>query len=182
MNKGDIRQGRRSRIALVSTPWPLFDRPSIQLGTLKAFLNQHHSNIRVDTHHVYLKIARVLGYSIYQTISERSWVAESPYAALLYPSRVEKVGRFWNRKVHTDPLLASQDFEELCGRIQTASLAIVDNEPWDRYLLIGFSICLAQLTSSLYPCAPGCGRFRMCRGTWRKPSSYGSGDRLCDSR
>ncbi len=150
MKKGDVTSGCRGRIALISAPWPLFDRPSIQLGTLKGFLNQHHPDIRVDTHHIYLKIARILGYPFYQAISERSWIAESPYAALLYPGRMEKVTRFWRRKVHGDPLLASRDFRELCNRVKAASLAIVDREPWDRYLLIGFSICLAQLTSTLY--------------------------------
>ena len=142
--------GPCSRLALISTPWPFFDRPSIQMGTLKAFLNQRHPDIRVDTHHIYLKIASVLGYPLYRTISERSWIAESPYAALLHPDRMENVARFWNRKVHGNTLLASHDFRELCSRIKSVSLSIVDKERWDRYSLLGLSICLAQLTSSLY--------------------------------
>ena len=120
------------------------------MGTLKAFLNQRHPDIRVDTHHIYLKIASVLGYPLYRTISERSWIAESPYAALLHPDRMENVARFWNRKVHGNTLLASHDFRELCSRIKSVSLSIVDKERWDRYSLLGLSICLAQLTSSLY--------------------------------
>jgi len=137
-------------MALVSTPWPLFDRPSIQLGALKAFLNERRPQIQVDALHVYLKIARALGYPVYQAVSERSWIAESPYAALLYPDRMETVGRFWNRKVRGYPLLASADFRDLCHEIEAASLAIVDAVPWGRYFLVGFSICLAQLTSTLF--------------------------------
>jgi len=120
------------------------------MGTLKAFLIQRHPDIRVDTHHVYLKIAAVLGYPLYRIISERSWTAECPYAALLHMDRMENVARFWNRKVQGNPLLASHNFRELCSLIEAVSLSIVDKEPWDRYSLIGFSICLAQLTSSLY--------------------------------
>ena len=30
-------------------PWALFNRPSIQLGTLKAYLEKNSSNIRVDS-------------------------------------------------------------------------------------------------------------------------------------
>ncbi|MCF8143158.1 MAG: RiPP maturation radical SAM C-methyltransferase [Deltaproteobacteria bacterium] len=150
MNEADPGLARKERIALVSTPWPLFDRPSIQLGALKAFLNERLPHIRVDACHVYLKIARDLGYSIYQAVSERSWIAESPYAALLYPDRMETIGRFWNRKIRGDPRLAAKDFKDLCGRIEAASLAMIDAHRWDSYLFAGFSICLAQLTSSLY--------------------------------
>ena len=143
-------QAPGGRLALFSTPWPFFDRPSIQMGSLKAFLKQRHPDIRVDTHHIYLKIASALGYPLYRTISERSWVAESPYAALLYPDRMENVARFWYRKVEGHPPHATRDFRELCSRIKTVSLSIVEQEPWDRYSLLGFSICLAQLSSSLY--------------------------------
>jgi hypothetical protein len=43
-------------VALVSTPWPLFNRPSIQLGTLKAFLQRDIHGITVDARHVYLSV------------------------------------------------------------------------------------------------------------------------------
>jgi ribosomal peptide maturation radical SAM protein 1 len=141
---------REGRIALVSAPWPLFDRPSIQLGALKAFLEKGLPDIRVDTFHIYLKIAQAIGYPLYHVISERSWIAESPYAALLYPDRMETVDRYWNRKGRGHPRLKSTDFKDLCRQIEAASLAIVEAGPWDAYLLVGFSICLAQLTSSLY--------------------------------
>jgi ribosomal peptide maturation radical SAM protein 1 len=144
---GPVREGR---IALVSAPWPLFDRPSIQLGALKAFLEKGLPDIRVDTFHAYLKIAQAIGYPLYHVVSERSWIAESPYAALLYPDRMETVDRYWNRKGRGHPRLRSTDFQDLCGQIEAASLAFVETEAWDRYLLVGFSICLAQLTSSLY--------------------------------
>ena len=149
-NKDNTASGTEGRIALISTPWPFFDRPSIQLGALKAFLHQHLPHITIDAHHVYLKIAQALGYSLYQQMGERSWVAECPYAALLYPERMETVERFRRRKAQGAPVLLSQDFRDLCRRIETASLSFMDTQPWDRYRLIGFSICLAQLTSALY--------------------------------
>jgi len=142
--------GCEGRIALVSAPWPLFDRPSIQLGSLKAFLEKGLPELRVDAFHVYLKIAQAIGYPLYHVVSERSWIAESPYAALLYPDRMETVARYWNRKGRGHPRLKSTDFRKLCSQIEAASLAILKAEPWDAYLLVGFSICLAQLTSSLY--------------------------------
>ena len=149
-NRNHSKPGRKGRMALISTPWPFFDRPSIQLGTLKAFLNQHLPHLSIDAHHAYLKIAQALGYSLYQQIGERSWIAECPYAALLHPNRMDIVGRFWRRKARGAPSLLSQNFKDLCRRIEAASHSIIDTEPWERYFLIGFSICLAQLTSSLY--------------------------------
>jgi len=150
MNESDPGLARKERIALVSTPWPLFDRPSIQLGALKAFVEKGLPHIRVDTYHAYLNIAQAIGYPLYHVVSERSWIAESPYAALLYPDRMETIARYWNRKGRGHPRLKSTDFEDLCGRIEAVSLAAVERIPWGRYLLVGFSICLAQLTSSLY--------------------------------
>ena len=142
--------GDKARIILASTPWPLFDRPSIQMGTLKAFLHKHRPEVHVDARHFYLNIARDLGYPLYEAVSERSWIGESPYAALLYPDRRETVERFWRRKVRHHPLLAGIDFRELCTRLESASLAAMETIRWEDCLLAGFSICLAQLTSSLY--------------------------------
>jgi hypothetical protein len=55
-------------IALISTPWPLYNRPSIQLGALKAYLQLKHPEVRVDARHFYLKLAEALGYKCYQLI------------------------------------------------------------------------------------------------------------------
>ncbi len=138
------------RLALLSAPWPFFDRPSVQLGTLKGFLTQALPDLAVDTYHLYLRVAQAVGFSLYKNISNRLWVAECPYAALLYPERMESIHRFWRRKVRQDPLLASTDFERLCNRIKAVSVSLIENISWESYGLIGFSLCLAQLSSSLY--------------------------------
>jgi len=144
------KTGTRARLALVSSPWPFFDRPSIQLGSLKGFLKKVLPDVAVDTYHLYLKIAQILGYDLYQGISTRLWVAECPYAALLYPHRIETVHRFWRRKTREDSRLSSIDFITLCDKIRTVSGSLLEKTSWDRYDLVGFSICLDQLSSSLY--------------------------------
>ena len=95
-----------NRIALISTPWPLFSRPSIQLGTLKAYIKQNLPNARVHCHHIYLSVASAPGYDLYGEISERSWLAESAYAALLFPDREETIERFRGRSSSGLPNLA----------------------------------------------------------------------------
>jgi len=137
-------------IALISTPWPLFNRPSIQLGTLKAFLKRALPTVQVEAHHVYLGLAQEIGYSLYGEISERTWLSETPYAALLYPERHEVISRFWARRTSGTALARRSDFKDLCMTLKKASLHILDRYDWDRLLLAGFSVCLGQLTSSLY--------------------------------
>ena len=64
-----------NRIALLSTPWPLYNRPSIQLGTLTAYLRSIYSDLPVETHHVYLKLAESIGYRQYHEIIRRPSVS-----------------------------------------------------------------------------------------------------------
>jgi len=135
-------------IALVSTPWPLFNRPSIQLGTLKAYLQRELPGLKVDAHHVYLGVAEAVGYDLYKSISERSWLSDACFAALLYPEREERVRDFWSRRARD--LRPKADFKALCRSLQEASERILRSVHWTNYPLIGFSICYAQLTSSLY--------------------------------
>jgi len=136
------------KVALLSTPWPLFNRPSIQLGTLKAYLQRELPELKVDAHHLYLAVAEAVGYDLYKVISERSWLSEACYAALLYPEREEVVQRFW--KTQARDLSPNPNFKNLCRSLKEGSERVLRSVPWSSYPLIGFSICYGQLTSSLY--------------------------------
>jgi ribosomal peptide maturation radical SAM protein 1 len=136
------------RIALLSTPWPLFNRPSIQLGTLKAYLRRALPELEVDAHHVYLHVAEAIGYDLYKSISEKTWLSEACFAALLYPEREEAVERFWRSQ--TKGLHLKARFKRLCRSLKEVSERILGTVPWTSYPLIGLSICYAQVTSSLY--------------------------------
>jgi len=136
------------KIALVSTPWPLFNRPSLQLGTLKAYLQKELPELNVDAHHLYVGVAEAIGYPIYKFISERSWLSEACYAALLYPEREEILRGFWTR--HARDLSPKVDFRDLCRSLKAVSERLLRSVHWTSYPLIGFSVCYGQLTSSLY--------------------------------
>ena len=138
------------KIALISTPWPLFNRPSIQLGALKAFVKEKLPHIQVDSHHVYLSIAAALGYDLYAKISESTWLAEPLYATLLYPDRVVTIERFWQKRSSKLGLAEKPNFRELCSKIKEHSSRIIDLQGWENYLLVGFSICFGQLSSTLW--------------------------------
>lgn len=137
-------------IALVSAPWPLFNRPSIQLGALKAFLERELPHTKIDAHHAYLLVAAELGYHLYGPISRRTWLAEVPYAALLYPEKQEDLERLWRWHQRGIPPGGKQALDAVCRDVQAATKRFLDSVSWKQTRLVGLSICLAQLTSSIY--------------------------------
>ncbi len=139
-----------NKIALISTPWPLFKRPSIQLGTLKAFLQHRLPDLQVDALHFYLRLAQAIGYHIYHEISERTWLAESIYAALLFPNRTAQAEALFHKESAGNKTLRQVRFKTLTSRIKRATDTFLKQQAWETYGLLGFSISLCQLTSALY--------------------------------
>ncbi len=141
---------RFNNIRLVSMPWPLFNRPSIQLGSLKSYLKQSSGHIRVETDHIYLNTAAAIGYEVYNEISKRTWLSECVYAALLYPQRIDAIEDLFFKEAHQNKVLSKLDFRTLIKttrQVTDETLSVVD---WQEVGLVGFSICLCQLTASLY--------------------------------
>jgi ribosomal peptide maturation radical SAM protein 1 len=137
-------------VLLVSAPWPLYSRPSVQIGTLKSYLKKKFPDLKVDAHHFYLKVAQTIGYRRYQAISERTWLAETIYAALLYPERHKHIEKIFYKQAAGKPLLRKILFDTLTKQIQKASETFIHTIDWGKYGLAGFSICFCQLTASLY--------------------------------
>ncbi|MDX1708291.1 MAG: RiPP maturation radical SAM C-methyltransferase [Desulfobacterales bacterium] len=139
-----------NKIALISTPWPLFKRPSIQLGALKAFLQDRLPDLQVNAFHLYLHLAQAIGYRVYHDISERTWLAESMYAALLFPDRTARAEALFRKESAAKKNLRRLRFKTLASRIKKATDAFLKQHHWKTYGLLGFSISLCQLTSALY--------------------------------
>jgi len=137
-------------IILISTPWPLYSRPSIQLGVLKAYLRSQHPDVAVDADHAFLKIATALGYPLYHEISERTWLAEAVYAALLFPRRFAAIENLFNRQVKSGSLISTTGFEKITTEVRETTDKLIADGDWDKYRLAGFSVSLCQLTSALY--------------------------------
>lgn len=137
-------------VVLLSTPWPIFNHPSIQLGTLKSYLKSQFPGLKVIAHHFYLKLAETIGYKLYHDLSQRTWLAETVYAALLYPERFESIKKLFIKEAKGKSLLRDVDFKDLAKRVAKVTDEFIDNENWNKCGLAGFSICLCQLTSSLY--------------------------------
>ena len=137
-------------VALISTPWPLYNRPSIQLGALKAYLRSIYPDMQVDCHHVYLKVAESIGYRQYHEISKRTWLAETVYAALLYPEQLQQIEKLFNRESGRKSVLETAGLRSITAKVKKISDDFISSRNWGDYLLVGFSVSLCQLTSALY--------------------------------
>ena len=138
------------KLILLSTPWPLYSRPSIQLGAIKAYLQAKHPDVAVHVDHAFLKIAAALDYPLYHEISERTWLAEAVYAALLYPQRFEVVEKFFNRHAKPGSLIKKTGLLKITSVIKKTTDSLIDDIAWNNFQLAGFSVSLCQLTSALY--------------------------------
>jgi hypothetical protein len=137
------------RILLISAPWPLFNRPSLPLGTLKAYLSATLPSVQVDTCHLFLQLAHELGFKRYQHVSHRVWRAEAVFSALLYPHQAHLADSLYRSTIKkTDD--RSADFQKLLAAIETAVDAWLQQVDWSRLDLVGFSISFCQVTASLY--------------------------------
>jgi ribosomal peptide maturation radical SAM protein 1 len=138
------------RLALVSMPWPLFNRPSIQLGTLKAHLERQAGGwLQVDLFHPYLAVARLLGPDLYHWVSQNPWVCEALYAPLLFPDQEPQAAGIVARAARRASPPVRLDFPAVRQKLAGHLHQWLSATDWDRYHLIGFSVCFNQLFSSL---------------------------------
>jgi ribosomal peptide maturation radical SAM protein 1 len=137
-------------VTLVAAPWPLFNRPSIQIGALKAYLNLHLPDVHIDAWHLFLNIAETIGYKFYQALSQRTWLAESVYAAMLYPQRTTGIGKRFDQYAAKEPDLQHIEFNKLVATVRHATDSLIKQKDWSRVDMAGFSVSLCQMTASLY--------------------------------
>lgn len=138
------------QVLLISAPWPLFNRPSLPLGALQAYLADRLPSVQVDTCHLFLHLAHELGFGRYQRVSHRAWRAESIFSALLYPQRAHLAESLYYgtfKKRSEDP---PADFKQLLVIIETAIDTWLHQIDWSRLDLVGLSISFCQVTASLY--------------------------------
>jgi ribosomal peptide maturation radical SAM protein 1 len=137
-------------MALISAPWPLYNRPSIQLGALKSYLAAHYPDLKISAMHWYLEVAAQLGYPVYTEISQRMWLAESVYAALLYPERSSEIKRRFQQLAADKKVKHRIAFSSLTRRVRQTTQRLINRVDWQALGLVGFSLSLSQMTASIY--------------------------------
>jgi len=132
-------------------PWALFNRPSIQLGTLKAYLERRGNKLEVQTSHPYLEVAYLLGPELYHWISRNPWVSEALYAPQVFPQMAgaaEGLAKKYVRRAG-QKITHSFHYKSLVGNLENQLLKWVESCDWTQYKIIGFSVCFHQLFASL---------------------------------
>lgn len=129
-------------------PWAIFNRPSIQLGALKAYV-EGSTGCQVTTLHPYLHIASAIGTDSYAAIADNSWAGESLFAALLFAEQKQSARRNFleglGAKAQRLP-----DFDTLLDILESSCAHWLNHVDWSTFRLAGFSLCFNQLLASLY--------------------------------
>ncbi|MEE4164600.1 MAG: hypothetical protein V2I35_01285, partial [Desulfocapsaceae bacterium] len=139
----------RFRVVLVSPPWALFHRPSIQLASLEGYLKDT-STYSVESHHFYLNIAATIGIDLYTRISASGWAGEALFSALLFPEKKADAAALFKTELGTDGKGNIPDFNKLCTDIEACCDAWIAATEAGTIALCGFSVCFSQLLASLY--------------------------------
>lgn len=136
------------RLALISMPWAIFNRPSVQLGALKAYI-EAHAEVEVKTFHPYLGVARLLGSDLYHFISGNVWICEALYSAILFPSQRLHARRVVEEEAGKGGYSVPLDFDATCAQLETHLAGWAAATDWRKFDLVGFSVCFNQLLATL---------------------------------
>jgi ribosomal peptide maturation radical SAM protein 1 len=129
-------------------PWPIFNRPSIQLGSLQSYLNQY-DGVEVESHHPYLDIAKAIGLNDYREIALSGWAGEALFAPLVFPEMGGNAKRLFKESFEAGNPLPAR-FESLAENIESSCKNYLDALSLENLALAGFSICFSQLLPSIY--------------------------------
>jgi ribosomal peptide maturation radical SAM protein 1 len=144
-----MKQASSGKVLLVSAPWALFNRPSLPLGTLKAYLAANFPGLQVTTTHLHLLVAQALGYAPYKRVSRRVWRAESVFSALLYPKFKSNAESLFIRSFAKKTAM-DYSFQALVDRVKNVIDRWLDAVDWPSLDLVGVTISFCQVTASLY--------------------------------
>ena len=135
------------QLQLISMPWALFNRPSIQLGSLKSYLQHTLPELTVMNLHPYLETAELLGSVPYQLLSSHLWAGEALFCGLLFPERYEQARQLFCSELPTQSPDDYTHWQQLLeNQIDRYLAESINGES----LLIGFSVCFGQLAASLW--------------------------------
>ena len=118
------------KVLLISAPWALFHRPSIQLATLRSYLLAE-GGCTVTNQHLYLHIARKIGIGLYSRIARSGWAGDALFTSLLFPDKRRDGARLFRSELRRDGYGPVPDFDSIIDDVKTccdAWLSSIDLE------------------------------------------------------
>jgi ribosomal peptide maturation radical SAM protein 1 len=137
-----------TRIALLSLPWQDPFSPSIQLGTLSAWVRRERPAVEVDCLDLFLELASDIGMHLSKRISV-SWIGEALFAYLLFPQQRPAIEVFLEKSRADDPLFANLDYGKVIDTLRSGLVRRLDAVDWSRYSLVGMSVVFSQTMATL---------------------------------
>jgi ribosomal peptide maturation radical SAM protein 1 len=137
-----------TRIALISMPWQDPFSPSIQLGSLAAYVRYHRPHVKLDTHELFLELASAVDIHLAKLISV-SWIGEALFAYLLFPEQAHSISTYLERSRKDHPAFATLNYGELIENLRRALLHRLDRTDWQQYQMIGLSVVFSQTLPSI---------------------------------
>ena len=153
------------KVTLVSTPWSIVNRPSLQLATLKSYVEQR-SDHRVACLHPYLHLAKALGFDTYARIARSGWAGEALFAPLLFPEMRLRAKQLFQQSLPKNDAVGHR-FDQLVDRVEQSMAQWLATMGPDECDLLGFSVCFFQLIPSLYLAA------KIKEKHWQVPIVFG---------
>lgn len=139
-----------ARIALISPPWHLANRPCLAISVLKGYARRH--GIAIDACHMHLAVAARLGWDSYSSIAMHWELSEALYSALVAPE--EAAGILERTALRLEATgqdgLARFATQAFCAELARITRESIANFNLARYDVAGFSASHLQLMSSLY--------------------------------
>lgn len=136
------------KVLLIAMPWARVDMPSIQLGTLSAYLRQR--GIDVECRYYYLKLADMLGLDVYRLLSAGPFDATVLYSELLFEKKEFNYRKFLSeeRSFLKQTRIDCEALLKTFRRFHQEVLAELESQ-LDNFDIIGFTIGYAQEIPSL---------------------------------
>lgn len=136
------------RVALMSLPWQDPYSPSIQLGTLSAWVERERPDLKVDCHHLFLELAADIGLHLAKRISV-SWIGEALFAFILFPDQRPAISLFLEKSRAEDPLFEDLDYGAVIEKLRAGLARRLDLVDWSQYRMVGLSVVFSQTMASL---------------------------------
>jgi len=138
------------KIALIAPPWPFFNRPSIQIASLKAYCKKVDPEILCTNLHPYLRLYQRIGQEQYGLIAQSSWASEAIGAMLITQGYETEQCRLAERAIGKRGQRGRIDCAKMRDALKWALDSLLDEVDWESHECVGITISLNQLTSAIY--------------------------------
>jgi ribosomal peptide maturation radical SAM protein 1 len=139
---------------LISAPWANANMPSIQIGSLKAYLDAHGHDVLAF--HWFVDVAKWMGFGVYEAIcSPHVEDAECLYGYLLFPEKRESILKLESLRIKELTVKRGSQrlavpSERFFAEFRQLHIDFLNRIPWKEVGLAGFTLNYGQNLASVF--------------------------------